>query len=94
MPAILGSASFHLESESPKLSNPFPYTVGVFGGSVVLGEGTSPSGLTLTVTGADSDGAYCVGAASGASTDGTGLRAGRGAFFRFTVFLLASLLSS
>jgi hypothetical protein len=57
-------------------------TVGVFGGSVVVG------GLEgACVGGADVGGWSSVGGA-------IGLGAGRGAFLRFTVFLLTSSLSS
>ena len=55
-------------------------TVDVFEGSVVVGglEGASVGG----------------GVGGGASVGGAGLGDGREAFFRFTVFLLASFLSS
>jgi hypothetical protein len=59
-------------------------TGGVFEGSVVVGglEGASVGGAG-------------VGVGDGSSTDGVaGLGADRGAFFRFTVFLLTSSLSS
>ena len=75
-----GQASFHLGKRNAEAAKLLSQTVDVFEGSVVVGglEGVSVGG----------------GVGGGASVGGVGLGDGREAFFRFTVFLLASLLSS
>jgi hypothetical protein len=81
---LIGRASFHLGKLNAEAVNSSSQTVGVFEGSVVVGglEGASVGGASVGVGGGSS--------AGGAM----GLGAGRGAFFRFIVFLLTSSLSS